>query len=649
MNVTRMVLGRATRGSARRRSPRLINRWWTGKHKCVLAAAIVAAFGAGSAPRTDAGPSAWHVGPIPSVQAICHAGDTLWVGTSAGLFRVDVRTAAEIDRIAAGPMLPSPSVRAIVARGDSVVVATDGGLSIFAGGTVEVFTPRAPRSLGAIPLARLSCLAVGRGGELLIGSRGFGAGVVGADSVYAVTERDSLLDDAVLAISDRRPAGPRYFAWLAGLCARLEDSTFAWYQAGAGLPRGEARRLAIGVDGSVYVLVSRKGIYRFDGSRGVAIDAPAEVPLADALDISAGVDGALWATGDGWIAVRRGRSWKQVPLAAADAAAQWLTVVADGAGAFAGSGDGVVLAIDRGSALRLALADGLPSGRVESIAPDGNGNAWLVNGGRVVAANATPRRYRVEDGPTDARAVAVSAKGAVVTAGRWSVHRRAPSGWIDLEPDVIETDPAFTGAAIDDDGRTWIGMRSGALYRYDGEIWLRMARGSGSRGGHGVVGVQATGGAVWAMSGAVPVQCVGGALEAFPGMDSTESAVDLKRSPAGDWVVVTPTRLYRLDRVARRWERVGAEALAVDRVDVPPGDAARPAAPLSAIAFDARGHVYLGTTDGIGLVSRAGVRWMHADEGLEGSRVTSLAADDTFLWVGFAADGFSVFRLDDLW
>ena len=141
----------------------------------IVAASAANAFGAGanSAPPAAVAPATatlkpWFVGPVPQVRAICHAGDSLWVGTNAGVFISDIRDPSRRARIVAGPQLPSNSVRAIASRGDSVWVATDAGVSIFSRGRVHVLSAREakPRSdarwqhtLACVPVpARLAAL-----------------------------------------------------------------------------------------------------------------------------------------------------------------------------------------------------------------------------------------------------------------------------------------------------------------------------------------------------------------------------------------------------------------------------------------------------------------------------------------------------------
>ncbi|MDH5268484.1 MAG: hypothetical protein OEY32_00975 [Candidatus Krumholzibacteria bacterium] len=630
---------RCTRGSGRR--PRLANAARFAKRNRGALALGVALLvpGAPGASRLE---GAWHVGPQPAVRAICHAGDTLWVGTAAGLFVVDIRNGALLERIEAGDRLPSASVRAIAAVGDSVFVATDDGLALYRAGEVRVFTPRAPADIPLVPLVRLYGVSIGRQREVLLSTLGFGAGVIAPGGGYAITRADSLMDDIVFDVKDG-PDDGRYFATNAGLCAQFGDTTFAWYQAGAGLPRGETRQLAVAPDGALFVLVSRQGIYRFNGKRAARLRPPDDVPLRDARSISAGPDGALWVAGRGWIRVLRGGQWREAGIAPADAGAAWKTIVADGAGAFAGSDDGLVVALDRGVPLRLDLGVGLPAPRVAAIAANGAGAAWFVSGGRLVQADAVARNVTVDDAPPDARAVTIAPGGDVIAAGRWTVRRREGAGWTDMHPDLAEADPAFTAARTDADGALWVGTRSGAIYRFDGDIWLRVARGSETLDGRGILDVRSAPGGTWAIGAGVPVRCADGGVERFAGIDSSETVVDLERSPAGEWVAVTGGGLFVFDDDATVWRKRGLlEGISGSQ----PGPATIEGT-LTAIAFDAAGTLFLGSTEGLGVVGAGGVRWLRAAD-TDGGEVADLVAEGGRLWIGFARDGFSVLPIPSL-
>jgi NAD kinase len=106
-------------------------------------------------------------------------------------------------------------------------------------------------------------------------------------------------------------------------------------------------------------------------------------------------------------------------------------IVADGAGAFAGSSDGTVIALNRGAAFKLSLGDGLPGESVVSIAPDGRDSAWFVCDGRVIRAGLATHDVTVEKSPLDAEAVEFSPAGTVFAACRWTVNWRDESGWSD--------------------------------------------------------------------------------------------------------------------------------------------------------------------------------------------------------------------------
>jgi hypothetical protein len=341
--------------------------------------------------------------------------------------------------------------------------------------------------------------------------------------------------------------------------------------------------------------------------------------------------------------VWRGNRWNRAETGG-DARVVWKTVVADGAGAFAGSADGVVIAIGRGSPLRVALDGGLPAPRAGAIAPDGRGAAWVVSGGHLVRADAEARRFVVDDVTDDARAVTIAPDGTVVAAGRWTVRARGASGWTDLRPDVNEADPSFTAAHADESGALWVGTRSGAIYRYDGDIWLRMARGRETLDGRGILDVRTSPGGTWAIGAGVPVRCVDGGVERFGGIDSTQVVVDLEWSPAGRWVAATASRLFVFDDDADVWRERGiAEIAGADAS----GGAAIDGA-ITALAFGPDGTLYLGSTGGLGVAGPRGVRWVRAADGTGGGEIADLVADARRLWIGFAQDGLSTVPLERL-
>ncbi len=588
---------------------------------------------------------AWHVGPVPEVRALCHTGNVLWIGTAAGLYLVDLRNGTTLAHAGAGDRLPATPVRAIAAKGDSVFVGTDAGLALFrrtgeeGGFESLVFTPEAPGPLATVPLARIAGIGLGKNGDILLATSGHGAGVITSHGGYTITRRDSLIEDKLFAIADRAD-GTRYFATAVGLCAQVNDTTIVSFQAGAGIPRGEVRAIVPGERNAFYLLVENRGVYRFDGMRAVEVESPAGVRFARAESISFGGDGTLWVVGDGWVFARRGGKWSRAPLPSSDVDASWRVVMADGSGAFVGSSDGRVVALGRGGAFRVVLPGGLPAPRVQSLTPDGKGGAWFLCDGGLHRADATARTYAAENAPRDVRAIALAPTGDVWTAGRWTVRRRAGDAWVDVRPDVVEADPAFTSLFVDEMG-AWVGTRTGALYRYDGSIWLRLARATATTGG-AIAQVRAADSGAWAISSGRPARSHDGGWRRYPGIDSAATVVDFARGPADTWVAATETRLYSFD------EEKGAWAPAREWNSGPGGLGALRGR-IRAIAFDAQGRLVVGTTAGVALCSPKGVRWLTAADGIGGGEVADVALDGDRLWVGFAEDGVSVISIRELW
>jgi hypothetical protein len=163
---------------------------------------------------------------------------------------------------------------------------------------------------------------VGVNGDVLLATAGRGVGVITKNGGYAITRRDSLLEDKVFAIADRAD-GTRYFATAVGLCAQMNDTSFVSFQAGSGIPRGEVRAVVAGERNAFYLLIANHGVFRFDGMRAVPVAAPKGMRFRDANAISFGSDGTLWVAGTGWVYARRRDKWTQAPIAAADAGVDW--------------------------------------------------------------------------------------------------------------------------------------------------------------------------------------------------------------------------------------------------------------------------------------------------------------------------------------
>jgi len=630
MKLTRMIPAPGSCRTSARRGRKNRTRLAVAAMTIVLAAGT-SAFAADN-PRD----AIWHAGPTPEIRAICHAGDSLWVGTAAGLFVIDIRDAARRRHIGAGKELASNSVRAIANYGDSVWVATDAGVTLFHRGA-RVFSARASRDArgkNPVPLRFIQHVAFGANGEALLSTRRGGVGVLTTKGGYAITRRDSLISDDVFGILER-PGRPRLYASAAGLCAQVDDTTMVSFQAGAGLPRGEVRQV-VGDARGAYVRISRRGVFSFDGKKATALDGPRGVSLVDATSISLGVDHALWVAGPGWVGVRRGGKWQQVQLPA-DGSRSWRVVTADGAGAFAGSADGVVLALNRGAEFRISLGAGLPAPTVASLRPDGRGSAWFVSGGRVVAANAAERRFAVENSPLDAEAVDFSPSGTLFVATRWTVSRKNESGWADMTPDVGERDPAFTSIVADGRDVVWVGARSGSLYRFDGEIWVRYARPQAVAAS--LRDARAFPARDWALLGPAPMQNVAGCWSSFAGWDSSGIVVDVAVSPTGEWVAATKDRLFRYDPARDGWQPMSGNPKPDARAvwDTPGA--------ITSVTFDTGGRLFVGTTDGFGCFAGGKMRWWDVRDGIGGERVSDLAADATTLWVGYGEDGLSAIPL----
>ncbi len=292
------------------------------------------------------------------VRALERVGDSLWIGTTGGLFIYDLGNDVFSDPASIEAQLPPGAVRVIRAKGDSVLIGTDGGLGIFSGGTMSVLSPQRNRRYRGIPLQQIRAIDIGLGGEIFLGTYGLGLAVIGPEGAYAITREDSLLDNKVYGTVQQDDT-TYYYATSMGLCA-WRDSLWVNFQAGAGIPRGEIRQIVPIKDGVYYLLVARRGIYRFNGARARRVSSGDLFPEDDVAAITVDTRGNLWAAGRfGGIASYRGGRWR--PVAKSDPKIwqqPWRCAASDGeGGVFFGAASGLVVGVKEN---HVAVARQLP-------------------------------------------------------------------------------------------------------------------------------------------------------------------------------------------------------------------------------------------------------------------------------------------------
>jgi ligand-binding sensor domain-containing protein len=630
----------------------------------LISVVVVAAMSLAPSPPQDDLESAgrgWnHVAHNGDIRALYRVGDSLWVGTSGGLFVYDLGTDQFADHITLETnSLPSNSVRAIAARSDGVYVGTDRGLVVFSDDTVSVFTAENAGVFAGAPFELIRNVDFGLDGLVYLSTYGFGLGVLDADTAWTITREDSLLDDKVYGMVQEDDT-TFYYATSMGLCA-FRDSIW--------IPRAEIRQIGKAPDGGYYVVVGERGVYWFDGFRAKRITYPALLPEIAVAAFTVDTAGSLWACGRyGGIAVYRNGHWTRVdenyPVAGAH---RWRCAHADDDGAvYFGSADGLVFSLHDEVSAEIRLPAGLPSGSVESMMTDSSGALYMLNGSYLVRTDNQLGTIAVVDPSPTYVSLAVSPSGELWTATRWGVQRWEAGRRVEFDLNISERGPVVTAVGFDKSGALWVGTQGGEVHRFDGEIWMRMADenaqrtgavrefeaydGDGSLGAFagisGLTGTPGIGG-VWITGAKGWVARYDGARWTTfgPAAFGDRPARRVAISPNGTPVLATASGIWGYDQTGE-WRPVSFVGGAQN--DSTTWDPAAP--PILTIAFDPGGRLYVGTDRGLAVIDDSGVEWQAPGEGLGGEAVTSLfITRGNTLWVGFRSDGVTRIPIETVW
>jgi len=613
-----------------------------------------------SPPADDARPSQhrWHrVGHNGDIRALCRVGDSLWVGTGNGVFIYDLGSEEISGHVTLGPRLPSNSVRAISTRQDSVFVGTDAGMSVYAPDTALVFTPARPGPYPGPALSLIRHIDFGLSGTLYLSTYGGGLGVFDGDSSWVVTRADSLLDDKVYGMVQEDDT-TFYFATSMGLCA-FRDSLWVNFQAGAGLPRAEIRRIIAWPEVGHYLLVGGRGVYRFDGYRARRISSPTLFAENAIADIALDARGDLWAVGGhGGVAVYRNGHWTRVDRdGGVPGDHRWNCAYADSAGGvFFGSADGNVLAIQDEVVGGFRLPRGLPSGRVDALATDSTGALYALNGSYIVRIVDDIESFEVDLEAPVVVSIAVSPLGELWVASRWGIYRRDGDRYVEfdthestgLSAGLSERAPVFSAIGFDPSGSLWVGTQSGNIHRFDGEIWMRLADADESGAGTVKAFTADAWGRMWATGsrGTVAAYKEGRWTTYGPPAFGDQAAVSILLAPTGAPVLTTDQGVWGFDEV-EGWKTLQFAAAGEDSAAT--GTIWDPAWPrILSADLDDDGRLYVGTEGGLAVINESGARWITFEDGLGGKSVTSVFVDDgNVLWVGFRTNGLARIPLEE--
>ncbi len=432
--------------------------------------------------------------------------------------------------------------------------------------------------------------------------------------------------------------------------ARLVDPAAIWNPAPGGgwtresLPPGARNALAAGADGAGWTWIrSSAGMFRrgpgaagWERVRGVF-----DQPAPDNLRITRDREGWLWVNTPAGIARCRGR---EVRLVRPDAGGNRpRTAMVDQEGTPWLGATGVVQVLGRGLWTVYGVEDGLPDRVAWNAARDARGRLWAATSGGL--------------------AVADGGRWRTVRLGHFSRVRRHPDGSMlavgspggvlyRVDPDTLAVEalrvptlapsPVSRGLGIGADGTVWVsdyqqglaeGRRAGGTWtwgpvRVDGkrvdDIFEVVQDGRGEVFLCTRAGVYYRDGGAWRSLGTPPALTPLGAV----------------RDPAGDiWVAyLEDPVLTRHHRSGNGWTCAGTVRPFLNR----------PGLVVYALDADARGRLWVGTSQGLARLGPGGTSleaWFAPGEGIPSADATSqglLVEPDGSLWYG-TSEGLGAF------
>lgn len=271
-------------------------------------------------------------------------------------------------------------------------------------------------------------------------------------------------------------------------------STWTTYGVRDGLLSRSVHCLYPTADGGLLVGTSG-GLNRWDGARWLQYSAGNGLAEGH-ISAAAELQGAVWAgSWGGGLSVLQASGWRTYRAASSPLPSDWIAdlAVEDGTLWIATYGGG--LAALTGDTWRVYrrnadAADGLPSDWLTRVLPDGAGGIW-------VGSESAGLAHLRSDGGWERAALPAAAQGEV-TALAWRAADAADAGrrelWVGTPDGVLRLaqaaggawsplpeDPALAGLAVTalagaDDGRMWVGTKTGLMHWGPGEAALSTVR-----------------------------------------------------------------------------------------------------------------------------------------------------------------------------
>ncbi len=337
--------------------------------------------------------------PGAFIQDVTAIGDTLWVASRNGLFRIDERG---VMRLGQGEGLQAEVIHRVVSdREGNLWFGTDEGLGKLVPGPFTTLTPA-----DGLPHPFVRAISEDREGRLWVGTRN---GVLILTHNQARTLPGSALPGPRVYAFLPRHDGTVWAGTLGGVAVLRHGRVERVITARDGLPANAVYGLAPAADNAVWV-ATWAGMALVQG--GGCLPLPTEIAALRALSLAVDSDGTLWlALRDGGVArvdrqgrieylrAREGFTDQVIWCIARRGEEMWLATNGDGA-----------LRVRRGGVERWDRRRGLVDDFVWQVLPDRQGRVWMYTSqGLARLEGETLRHFDLGDGLPDLEGTANAA------------------------------------------------------------------------------------------------------------------------------------------------------------------------------------------------------------------------------------------------
>ena len=347
--------------------------------------------------------------PLSPINALATTGDTLWIGTSHGLFRYD---RGRLDSVS------TDTVVTLLADGDdALLVGTNANLKRIAGNATEI--------IAGLPADQITALARDRDRVLWVGTYGNGVFRVANGRVDTYTIADGLLNPTIRAIFED-DEGSIWIGSQNGL-EQLRTGAFVTWDERNGLDDVNARAIFEDRDGVMWAGTATS-LNRLENGVWVPVG---DQRLSRILAIAQSRDGAHWfGTTNGLYKIAGGRT------------------------------------------TLYSTAQGLSHNTIRDIHEDRRGDVWVGTdfGLNRIRPNGTVESFAKRDGADYAMAITETPDGRIwVATGAGLVETDGTRYVLHAAPRELPSNRLF-GIESDDEGTVWIATEDDGVVRFKNGI-----------------------------------------------------------------------------------------------------------------------------------------------------------------------------------